>query len=109
MALAILGAAGIALLSGLATAARTTIITDERATAESLVRSQIEYVENHAYQSYPTQYAANPALNVPVGWDVPPSLVDLVHGTDDGIQKVTIQARHNGKIVLAITIYKANV
>ncbi len=44
IAVALMGIIGIALLSGLATASRALFVADERATAESLARSQMEYV-----------------------------------------------------------------
>ncbi len=49
IALARLGLISAALLSGLATGSKGTVIADEQATAESLVRSELEYVKNQAY------------------------------------------------------------
>jgi len=49
VALALLVIIGIAFLGGLATASKAIIIADERATAESLARSQMEYVKNQDY------------------------------------------------------------
>lgn len=106
IALAILGIVAIALLSGLATGVTATNITGERATAESLLRSQIEYVESLIYINYPGQYALNPALTIPAGWTIPAPTTSLVHATDDGLQKVTFSAIHNGDMVLTISIYK---
>jgi len=37
---------------------------------------------------------------------VPPPVVELVHETDDGIQKVTVTAEDNGKAVLSLEVYK---
>ena len=50
IALAILGLVAVAFLSGLTTASRALIIADERTTAESLARSQMEYVKSQEYQ-----------------------------------------------------------
>jgi len=49
VALALLGAIGVAFLSGLATTSRATIIADEQTTAESLARSQIEWAKKVDY------------------------------------------------------------
>lgn len=46
IALAILGIVVVAFLSGLATASRSIIIADERTTAESLTRTELEYVKS---------------------------------------------------------------
>ncbi|OGO42024.1 MAG: hypothetical protein A2137_00680 [Chloroflexi bacterium RBG_16_58_8] len=108
VSLAILGVLAVTFLSGLATAAKTTVSNDERATAESLVRSQIEYIESSAYQPYPGAYPVNPMLTLPGGWQIPPSPVGLVHATDDGIQQVTVSAQRQGNTVLSMTIYKVN-
>jgi prepilin-type N-terminal cleavage/methylation domain-containing protein len=56
IAMLLMGIVGVALLGGLATASRTVFITDERATAESLARSQIEYVRSQDYTAAPWSY-----------------------------------------------------
>ncbi len=53
IAMLLLGIIGVALLSGLATASMALVIADERATAESLARSQMEYVKNQGYRTAP--------------------------------------------------------
>jgi len=50
VALALLGIIAVAFLGGLATASKAMIIADERATAESLARSEMEYVKNCEYE-----------------------------------------------------------
>ena len=108
VALAILGVIAVAFLSGLATATKATVIADEQATAESLVRSEIEYVKNYAYQYDTSEYPVDPALTIPVGWSVPSPVVELVHATDDGIQKVTVTAERNGETILSVEVYKVD-
>lgn len=108
VALAILGTVGLALLSGMATSTRATIITNEQATAESLVRSELEYVKEYAYQTYPGTYPVDPDLDIPAGWTLPSPSTAIIHATDDGIQKVTVTAQRNGKTVLSVYIYKVN-
>jgi len=49
IALLLLGIIGVALLGGLATASMALFIADERATAESLARSQMEYIKSQNY------------------------------------------------------------
>ena len=106
LAIALLGIIAVVFLSGLATASKAHVITDERAIAESLVRSEIEYVKNLDYQYSATQYPADPSLTLPQGWTVPPPVVSLVHATDDGIQKVTVTAERNGESILSVVLYK---
>jgi len=52
IAVALLGIIAIAFLGGLATASRAIFIADERATAESLARTEMEYVKNCDYETY---------------------------------------------------------
>jgi type II secretory pathway pseudopilin PulG len=49
LAIAILGVISIAFMSALSTASTVLIIADERTTAESLARRQMEYVKNQGY------------------------------------------------------------
>jgi len=108
VALALLGIIAVALLSGLTTVTEANSTSDEQATAQSLVRSEIEYVKNCAYQYLASEYPVDPDLTVPEGWAVPPPVAGLVHGTDDGIQSVTVTAEHNGEMVLSVEIYKVD-
>jgi len=52
VALALLGIIAVAFLGGLATASKAIFIADERTTAESLARSQMEYVKSCEYKAY---------------------------------------------------------
>jgi prepilin-type N-terminal cleavage/methylation domain-containing protein len=52
IAMALLGIIAVAILSALSTASIALIIADERATAESLARSQMEYIQNSPYIDY---------------------------------------------------------
>ena len=65
VALALLGVIAIAFLGGIGTATKATIVADEQTTAESLVRSEIEYVRNCTYQYSTTQYPVDPSLDIP--------------------------------------------
>ena len=108
ISIALLGIVAAALLSALATTSQASIISNEQAIAESLVRSEIEYIKNCDYQYSATEYPTDPTLTIPDGWAVPPPVVSPVHATDDGIQEVTVTAEHNGRTMLSVTIYKVD-
>ena len=108
VALGIFGLVAVTSLSGMATITQGNMIASERATAESLVRSEIEYVKQCAYQYDASEYPIDSTLTIPQGWSLAPPAVEPVHATDDGIQKITITAEHNGKSVLSVEIYKAD-
>ena len=112
VALALIGIISVAVLSGLATAAKATFIADERATAESLARSQMEYVKALDYVEYidgATEYSPAP---IPNGADYSDYSVTIavqpVHAIDDGIQKITITVNHDGTAVLTVDNYKVD-
>ncbi len=108
VALAILGIVAAIFLSGMATTTKANIVTDKKATAESLVFGEIEYVKNYEYQYDASEYAVDPALTIPEGWAVPQPVVELVHATDDGMQEVTVTAEYDGEAVLSVGIYKVD-
>lgn len=56
IAMALLGIIAIAFLGALATASSSIIIADERTTAESLARSQMEYAKNQDYSDNQWSY-----------------------------------------------------
>ena len=94
----LLGIIGIAFLTGLSTASKATFLADERATAESLARSQMEDVKN---QDYDASYAE---ISVPDGYDIDITAENFdadgdgtieVPGEDDGIQKITVKIYHH--------------
>jgi len=109
VALAILGLIVVAFTGGLGTAAKATIIADERATAESLARSQMEYVRSLDYIYDATQYSPAP---IPSGEDYSGYSVMIdaepLHDTDDGIQKITVTIKHYDKPVITLEGYKVD-
>ena len=109
LGIVLLGLVGISYLGGIGTGTQATIITKEQAVAESLVRSEAEYVkgERCEYQSGASEYPVDPTLAIPAGWTVPAPTVVPVHGRD-GIQEVTVTAQHHGETVLSIVIYKVD-
>lgn len=111
VALALLGIISVAFLSGLATAAKATFIADEQATAESLARSQIEYVKNQDYINYDDpdhedyEEAETPTgSNYSVEIDAIP--IDPETGQAQGIQKITVTVKRGDKTVFVIDAYK---
>ena len=107
VALALLGIVAVVFLSSVGTATKATIVTDERVTAESLVRSEVEYIKDCAYQPSATEYLIDPTLSIPTGWSVN-TTVEALHGTEDGIQKVTVTVQRDGEDKLSACVYKVD-
>ena len=101
VALAILGLIAVAFLSGLTTAAQATFIADQRATAESLARSQMEYVKNLPYDiSYPDPGEYD-GYSATIG-------VESLPDTDGDIQKITVTISRGGVDILTVEDYKVD-
>jgi prepilin-type N-terminal cleavage/methylation domain-containing protein len=107
VALALLGIVAVFFLGSIGTATKTTIINDEQATAESLARSEVEYIKAYSYQYSATEYPIDPVLEIPDGWSINTS-VEALHGTDDGIQKVIITVQRAGEGKLSTLTYKVD-
>jgi prepilin-type N-terminal cleavage/methylation domain-containing protein len=121
LAMALLGVVAVAFLTALATGSRTIFIADERATAESLARTQMEYVRQQPYDAnldtgHPT-YNIIPAGDIPAGYEVDVSAERLDYkndgnSNDDGIQSVTVTITHTvegeaPKEILTLEGYRA--
>lgn len=132
IAIALLGIIGLAFLGGLSTASNAIFITDERATAESLARTEMEYIKRQSYcpeDQIPWAYEL-PSGTSPIGqlpdewWDtghgLPPgydnysltagavSLDPDGDGTsdDDGLLLITITVSHLGDPIFTLEGYK---
>ncbi len=80
VALAILGIVAVGFLGALATGAKAMFTADERTTAESLARGQMEYIKNQGYSDNPWAYTVTSSQRSssqqPSWWDAdnPPLL-----------------------------------
>ena len=101
IAIALLGMIAVPFLTALSTSSRAIIIADERTTAESLVRSQIEYVKSQEYNAGGNYEIADP--DIP-GYDV--YLSDVTE-LESGLQEITVTVKRNGEVVLTTSTYKA--
>lgn len=114
IALAVLGIIAVGFLSGLGTASKGLLIADERETANNLAEAQIENVKQQAYDSInnPPQYSlladipSSYSIDQPLASRLDPNLDGF--DNDDGIQKLTVTVRHNGKEVITLEDYKVN-
>ena len=130
IAMALLGLIAVTFLGALATSSRAIFIADERATAESLARSEMEYVRSQKYSVAPWAYelpsGTSPIGEFPTWWDEdnPHSLpegydgytvnVSTVtiheisgHPVDDGIQKIIVVITHLDKEIFTLENYRS--
>ncbi|MFC1970739.1 prepilin-type N-terminal cleavage/methylation domain-containing protein [Chloroflexota bacterium] len=64
VALGLLGVVAAVFLSTVGTTTTVTMIADEQVTAESLARSEIEYIKDCDYVYYATEYPVDPMLDI---------------------------------------------
>jgi len=103
LAIALLGIVAVAYLGALATGSKAIMIADERATAESLARTQMEYVRQQSYDAnldhVTPQYDTIPEEDIPAGYEIEVDAVRLNpkddgENNDDGIQSITVVITH---------------
>ena len=109
IAIALIGVLAVAIMGSLSYASTVLIITDRRATAESLAKSQMEYVKNQVYESAPNEGVATyeEIPGIPDAYTIwslnrDDEIVDYVVGIpwnsgndtavyeDNGLQKITV-------------------
>jgi len=138
VALALLGIIAIAFLGAMATASKAIFIADERTTAESLARSQMEYVKSQDYITAAIYDPGPPPIGGEVTYDkiadaeIPDGYIicsvnrasdtveDIIYGvpwdsqnnlpvdTDAGLQRIKLIIKHHGKEVITLEGYKVD-
>ena len=94
IAIGLLGIIAVSILTALLTASAALVIADRRATAESLARSQMEYVKDNSSNPYdyndPQSYEQDNVESI----DYPGCFISVsaepLHSPDDGIQLITV-------------------
>jgi prepilin-type N-terminal cleavage/methylation domain-containing protein len=123
--IALIGAIGVAFFSFMSVATSALIHADERTVAESLARSQMEYIKNQGYNGTTRTYQKIPSI--PSGYEIcslncssnqacPPvnclnnqavvaifwdSSNNRWSPTDTGLQKIALVIKHQGKEIYA--------
>jgi len=118
--LALLGIIATAFLNGLFTTFKGVSVSQERVSAESLVKSQIEYIKLQDYvpvENYNPDDPANryelidtPADLAAAGYSVeinPPEIV-LTEAGGYELQNITVAVKRDGKGKLVVSIYRVS-
>jgi prepilin-type N-terminal cleavage/methylation domain-containing protein len=114
LAIAILGIIVPVIPAALSVANRTTMISNEHTVAESLARSQMDYVQNQSYDSQNStpEYLVLPDL--PVGYSIVTPMATrldpLGDGTarDDNLQRITVTVKRGTKTLYTLVSNKVN-
>lgn len=126
IALTIFSVIAVTFLVGLATSYHALTIADERTTAESLTRSELEYIKGTSYvllaggfsyhipgappqwdpsHTIDSQYS-DYSVNV-TGVPIDPNTHEPLAEGDQGLQQITVEVYHGAKLVLTTVDYKA--
>ncbi len=108
IAISILSMIAATFLTAMSTAARTTFTVQKMATAESLAKSQLEYIK---LQDYKVDGDYQELTGLPAGYDLEIVAVRLnPRGdstvNDDGLQKIVITVRYHDDEVFTLEGYK---
>ncbi|MFH0913818.1 MAG: hypothetical protein V1849_00830 [Chloroflexota bacterium] len=107
LALVLLGMTAVTLLTGLTTASKAAMVADVKTSAESLARTQAEWVKNLAYADNATLEAYSPAT-IPSHYIHYSANVTAqpLNTPDNGIQKITIVISRDSNEVTRLVTYK---
>jgi prepilin-type N-terminal cleavage/methylation domain-containing protein len=99
IALALFAIIGIVFAGGLATASRAVLIADVRTNAESLARTEMEYVKTQEYSAGNWSYVVTHLESIctpdcPSWWTTNPA------------QEITVTVRHEDRRVITLVGYK---
>lgn len=103
-AVAVLGATVVAFVVALSTGSIAVRESDQEAVAQSLVRSQLEYIKNYPYDPAATTYPKVAELE---GYDISVE-ISPIPDTDTDIQQVTVTISRDGEEILTVEDYKVN-
>jgi type II secretory pathway pseudopilin PulG len=104
VAIAILGGGVMTLVLTMSGGALAIQENDQQAVAQSLARTQLEYIKSYAYDAAATTY---PAVSVPDGYGISVG-VTAVPGGDGDIQKITANVTRDGAVIMTAEDYKVN-
>jgi len=131
IAVALVGIVAVAIYAGLATASKTAITTDERATAESLARSQMEEMKKVSYKTtsggeatYTDAKITLPGYEIrSIKWDgtsedITPNIIAVAWNNtasppgpqmdDTGLQRIKLAVYHRTKLLFILEDYKVD-
>jgi len=100
--IAIIGVALVAFAVAMSTGALAVSESDQEVTAQSLARTQMEYIKGYPYDPVATTY---PTINTTDNYSISVA-VTSVPDADDNIQKVTATISRDAEVLLTVEDYK---
>jgi prepilin-type N-terminal cleavage/methylation domain-containing protein len=100
IAVGLVGLMAAAFLMAIATASKAVLLADERTTAESLAKSQIESIKEQEYDDTGFYFQ----ISTPTNYEIKDPII--VEELQDGLQKITVTIMHQDKDVFTLEGYK---
>jgi type II secretory pathway pseudopilin PulG len=100
--IAVIGVALVAFVVAMSTGALAVSESDQEVTAQSLARTQMEYIKGYPYDPVATTY---PTINITDNYSISVA-VTSVPDADDNIQKVTATISRDAEALLTVEDYK---
>lgn len=104
VAIAILGGGVLTMILAMSGGALAVQENGQEVTAQSLARTELEYIKNYTYEPGVTTY---PAISVPEGYGISVN-VSAVPGGNTKIQKVTVSITRDSTVIMTVEDYKVN-
>lgn len=114
LAIGLVSIFSLSIPSALSGTSRATITTNKHVTAESIARSQMDYVQKQPYDSANATPVYSVIPDIPDSYSIVTPMAARLDprgdGTDsdDGLQEITVTVKQNGKIVFTLIDYKLN-
>jgi prepilin-type N-terminal cleavage/methylation domain-containing protein len=113
LAMVLVGILGVAIPGALSTANVATIVSGEHTMAESLARSQMDYIQNQTYDktNNPPVYAVLP--NLPANYGITRLTMRLDPkgdgiANDDGLQQIAVTIMRDTRTIYTLVDFKVN-
>jgi type II secretory pathway pseudopilin PulG len=112
LSIALVGILSTAIPGALSIAHKTTIIGNEHTMAETVARSQMDYVQNQPYDSANTTPFYAVLSNLPAGYSIVTPMATRLDPksdnltSDDGLQKITVTVKHDMETVYTLISFK---
>ena len=105
IAVALVGIAASAVLTGYSTGPLSIRKADRLVTARTLAVSQLEYTLSQAYVVAPTSY--DPLTPLSAGYSIS-SDATSISGRDENVQRITVTVQYGGKVLLTLEAFKVD-
>jgi prepilin-type N-terminal cleavage/methylation domain-containing protein len=114
LAMALVGILGVSIPSALSGANRATITTNQHTMAESLARSQMDYIQNQPYDSANITPVYALLSNIPAPYSIVTPMAQRLDpkgdgiSNDDGLQRITVTVKNGSTVIFTLVDFKVN-